>query len=102
MDYFNTTRTALARESEAIVEEIFRKDLFQRNLTLKQKVEKGTIKKKDDTQPSKEVDLANINEISTQDITKKIDLIINSSFLLHHQYILVQKGKKNHFVIKVI
>lgn len=78
LDYFNTTRTALARESEAIVEEIFRKDLFQRNLTLKQKVEKGTIKKKDDTQPSKEVDLANINEIPTQDITKKIDLIINS------------------------
>ena len=33
---------------------------------------------------------------------EKIDLIINSSFLLHHQYILVQKGKKNHFVIKVI
>lgn len=33
---------------------------------------------------------------------EKIDLIIDSNFLLHHQYLLAQKGKKNHFVIKAI
>ncbi|MBP1618957.1 MAG: integral rane sensor signal transduction histidine kinase [Bacteroidetes bacterium] len=77
-DYFQTTRAALTRESEAIIEEVFKKDLFLRNVSLKQKVEAGIIKKKEGTQPSKEVDLANVKGIPSQDISKKIDLVINS------------------------
>ncbi len=35
---------------------------------------------------------------------KKVDavqLVIDTSFLLHSKYILVQKGKKNHYVVSV-
>jgi tyrosyl-tRNA synthetase len=30
-----------------------------------------------------------------------VQLVIDPSFLLHHKYILVQKGKKNHYVVQV-
>jgi tyrosyl-tRNA synthetase len=39
-----------------------------------------------------------INRNKITDIALKIE----NSFLLHHQYILVQKGKKNYYLVKVI
>jgi tyrosyl-tRNA synthetase len=39
-----------------------------------------------------------INRKKVEDVQMKID----SSLLLHSQYILVQKGKKNYFLIKAV
>jgi len=40
----------------------------------------------------------NINKIKVD----SIELIINESFLLNAKYILVQKGKKNYTLVKIL
>ncbi|MBS1608491.1 MAG: tyrosine--tRNA ligase [Bacteroidetes bacterium] len=39
-----------------------------------------------------------INRIKTTDVSRKID----NNFLLHEKYILIQKGKKNYYLVKAI
>jgi tyrosyl-tRNA synthetase len=33
---------------------------------------------------------------------ENVSLIVDKAFLLHGKYIMIQKGKKNHYLIKVI
>ena len=37
-----------------------------------------------------------------RDKVSEISFIVNDSLLLHHRYLLVQKGKKNYYLVKAV
>ncbi|MFT4073459.1 MAG: HAMP domain-containing sensor histidine kinase [Dysgonamonadaceae bacterium] len=78
LDYFNTTRVALSRESDAILKETFHRDLNKRNKLFQQTLGLDTIAYSPEVSPEKSITVdARENNMKDDDFVNNLDVIIN-------------------------
>ena len=113
-DYYQTTRAGLVRESDAILQEAFRKDLSQRHLTYKRMMGEETIVIPPPFVENKaqKYDCSNVTDF-TGSVLAVLDLVVNEEVSrivplnLHHldstlAIILRSRNIQSNFFVKMI